>query len=476
MAIISTRSGCLINRAVCQFASVILVTLAFTRLSLPAAQGQTLYDQIRLSPPEVPERPELDRLPVDIQSLAPDEAVRVNALLNMQINGNYLGRAAVSGDNTRLAPFAKGNFLPSAIPAPGQPFFGTDTRMNVRGNGNAVRLNGYVPTAGELRVSAHAQFVVDSADFVAAGDGATGNIAIREAFGRINRLSLGIMETAFADPAAVPETLDLAGPNARLTINDAGLSGGVGRISYDFFSPGPDGFKVIASLEQPLPQIPTDPTTSTFAHYPDLVATAQWVQGDWIDCSFAERWHLQFSSVLRDLGRETAAAVDDHAFGWGAALSGSFRFPVNDCLESLDRFAFSITYGEGIAHYIVDLNAATDAHDAVITNVGDLQSIPVFAWYVGYTHNWRDDLRSTVTYSRVSVDNPAAPTTVPTRYRSGEYFAVNLLHHFDLYPISPTDTRKKFFTGLEFLFGDKTTENGSHGDASRLMWVTVITK
>jgi hypothetical protein len=398
------------------------------------------------------------------------------------IRSNYVGRAALLTDDVRLEDFAAGNFLPSAIPMPGQPFFGAGSRATLQGNGSAIRIKGTALPQSATRIEGSALFQLQDASLSTGDFDGDSNIAVREAFGRINRLSAGIMDTAFGDAAAEPETLDLAGPNARITMNDAGTGKGAGRVSYDLFSPGPEGFRGIVSLEQPLPEIATQTTTATFASFPDLVTALYYVEGDWLDFEgdniperFYERWHLQFASVIRDLGIEDRNGFEQTVFGWGTALSGSFRIPVNPCLQTMDRVLFSVTYGEGIAHYITDLNASPDAQDAVVNLASVLEPLPALAWYVGYTHNWTDTLRSSATYSQVRLDSIASPFARRSPYRTGDYFAINLVYHRPFMVAMPGGPRlHNFFTGFEYLVGEKETLDVAEADAQRIMWVTSI--
>jgi hypothetical protein len=396
---------------------------------------------------------------------------------DVQINATFLGRAAVIGDSTRLAAFANGNFLPSAIPVAGQPFFGTGWRSNVQGTGSAVRLDGHVITQSSTVVEAHAQFIANNFNFPAAGGADNPSVVVKEAFGRINRLSVGQMDTAFGDPSAEPETLDLAGPNARITINPAGLGTGHGRISYDFFSPTPEGLKTVVSLEQPQPHIETVATSDVFARYPDFITATQYVNGNWVGTDFYERWHLQFGSLVRDLGLENADATNQRVFGWGTSFSGAYRFQLNPCLTTSDRVMFSVTYGNGISRYITDLNNSPDSRDAVLNGAGALVSLPVLAWYAGYTHNWTDNLRSTATYSQVALNSVVPLAAAASPYRVGDYVAANLVYHM---PFTITEGKEEkphnFFTGLEYLFGHKQTLDGSTGEAHRIMWVTSVSQ
>jgi hypothetical protein len=396
-------------------------------------------------------------------------------LFEAPINANFLGRAAAISDSTRLASFAGGNFLPAAIPVAGQPFFGSGPRANLQGSGSAVGIKAVGEVFPGAVAGAVAQILVKEAGLPSDGTGST-NFAIQQAFGRLNRLKVGLMESAFADPSAVPETLDLAGPNARTTVYSAGLGTGQGRLSYDFFSDAPDGLKATASIEQPRPQIQTVTTTGTYARSPDFVGAVQYVEGDYDGPKFYERWHLQFGTLFRNLGLENSPGTfRQDVFGYGLSLSGALRFVLNPNLETLDRVMFSVTYGEGISRYITDLNAAPDTNDAVVNVGNELVPLPTLAWYIGYTHNWTDYFRSTATYSQVNLDSVAPLGATVSPYRVGDYVAVNLVYHRAFQ--TQTDGKLKnhnFFTGIEYLYGQKETLDAASGDAHRIMLVVAI--
>ena len=458
-----------------------IVFLAHCTITVRAADAQDINSQLRFTPqftmPEAREERERERAEFYSFGLPFTE---------LEVNANYLGRAGLTEDSTRLAPFAKGNFLPSAIPVPGQPFFGTHWRSNLQGNGNAVSLNVVGDSNGERSFSGYAQIITDSAaiPFSSSTPGGTGaaSVTFREAFAQYNRLSVGVIETAFADPGAVPETLDLAGPNARTTVQAAGLGSGQGRLSYDLFDGrAQTGFLGVLSIEQPSPQIAVVPTSGAFARYPDFIPSIQYGSGEKVCDKYEEIWHVKFGSVFRSLGLENSTnTFRQTVFGWGTTLSGSFRFIVNENLVVRDRFAFGVTYGEGISHYITDLNTAPDTNDAVVSTGNVLTPLPVLAWYCGYTHNWSDSLRSTVSYSTVSLDSivPAGATVSP--YRVGNYVAANFLFHDIFYTKNVVEGKPpvphNFYTGLEYLFGHKETLDGVTGDAHRVMWVTAVSK
>jgi hypothetical protein len=386
-----------------------------------------------------------------------------------------LGRAAVVADSVRLADFAKGNFLPSAIPVEGQPFFDSDARASVQGSGSAVRIEASSLNFFGVQARAGAEFIADEATFSTGDDSSALSLEVRQVYGRFRRLMVGVMDSAFSDPSACPEVLDLAGPNARVTVFDAGTGSGQGRLSYDLLSDEPEGFEIIASVEQAIPEVRVATGDKSFSHAPDFVLATQYVEGSKGERGFEERWHVQWATVVRDIGFETPAGDDQNEFGWGTAWSGAYRFQMFSNVIPLDRVMFSVAIGEGISHYFVDLNNADDAGDAVITATG-LEALPAVGAYVAYSHNWTNSLRSTATLSHVSLDS-TLPLVAPTSpYRQGTFLATNLVYHLGFIGSGPTKPKQNLFVGTEYLFGNKETLDGATGDAHRVMFVVAISK
>jgi hypothetical protein len=398
----------------------------------------------------------------------------------IRVNADYTARAAVIGDSTRLASFAKGTFLPSAIPAQGQPFYGSDARANLQGSGSAISLSAVMAPTPNYRGYAFAQLAIQEFSVGSAESNDT-EVIVQQVFGTLNRLTVGLTDSEFSDPSAMPEVLDLAGPNARITVFDAGVGAGQGILSYEFLSDEPEGFEIIGSIEQAIPEIYSPPGDEPFAHYPDLVLATQYVDGDYAlihpdqqQPQFFEAWHLQWASVLRDLGSELPTGVDQNEVGWGTAFSGAWRFPASNPLQQVDRIMFSAAYGEGISHYIADLNNA----DAVINASGDLEALPAFAAYVAYKHEWNEFWRSTVTLSHVSLDSTVPLGVTSSPYHSGDFAAINLVYHRILSPDNPAKKIRgeRFYTGIEYLFGKKETLDGAAGEAHRIVFLVALRK
>jgi hypothetical protein len=142
----------------------------------------------------------------------------------------------------------------------------------------------------------------------------------------------------------------------------------------------------------------------------------------------------------------------------------------------MDRVMFSATYGEGISHYIADLNAAGDTGDAVVNVTGSLEALPAFASYVAFTHQWTNALRSTATLSHVTLDTTTPLGVADSPYRSGDFQAVNLVYHRILTADVGDKKGERFYTGIEYLHGRKETLSGSDGDAHRILFLVALRK
>jgi hypothetical protein len=412
-----------------------------------------------------------------------------------QVSGQVQGRAAAFADTADVAPYGRAGFFPSAIPVKSQFAYGAGATSSVQGSGSAfqVQANGNLPSVGDYRATA--TFGTQDTDASSAG------LGVLQAYVRLDNLAFGTGETAFADKDAVPDTLDLAGPNARITTMQPGVmpNSGQGLITYYWFFSQSKFTGLIGdfSVETPTPEVrnltnlfpppalaATLHNSSTFARYPDMISALKYSDGEEPVKSgdaYHEFWHIQVSSVVRSIGFVDDTAFERTTTGWGVVLS-SRAFIETSCSSALkDAIYFSTGYGEGIAHYISDLHvASTDlkngGDDAVLNGSGELVPLPVFAYYAGYGHNWSDHWKSTLVYSHVDlnsqsfVDPHSTAVVGPSPYRHGDDASINFVYHVE--EKNETNGRTaKFDSGFEYLFGQKQVLNGDKGDDQRFMFV-----
>lgn len=443
-----------------------------------------------------------------------EKAAKTPAPSGIPVGAGFTGRAAVTWGSTRLSTSGNG-FQPSGIPAAGQPFYGSAGHVGVAADGNILDFQAAAQTAPAQTGESHSisgRLIVGAMGAASpGGTPASAAALVQQAYGQFDDVMFGVAETTFANVAAAPDTLDLAGPNARVTVLPQGTGTGQARLTYAILSTDDkrSGVTWLVSAENPIPEIITSlgpsvtsitssgaasltgtGNTATYAVIPDLITSIKYSNGcmqtSGNTTKYVETWNLQFASIVRDLGYEGDANTNvRNAYGWGESLSGAFRLAVDPKNRERDRICFSVTYGEGIAHYIADTstpvsNLKNAGYDAMLSaNGANLVPLPVLAWYVSYQRNWTDNWRSNFTISRVTLDsiNPAAN---PYAYQSGEYLGANLLYHSDFSLFTPqadaTNKTSSLHCGMEYLYGEKEILDGKSGNDQQVMFVIQLTK
>ena len=95
-----------------------------------------------------------------------------------------------------------------------------------------------------------------SVSVVATESGSDLTASVQQATLQLSNFVVGLGETALADPDAVPLTLDLAGPNLRVTVYTYGITKGQGRLSYYFVrAPTDGGLDANFSVESRIPRL-----------------------------------------------------------------------------------------------------------------------------------------------------------------------------------------------------------------------------
>jgi len=86
----------------------------------------------------------------------------------------------------------------------------------------------------------------------------------------------------------------------------------------------------------------------------------------------------------------------------------------------------------------------------------------VFAWMVGYTHEWSERWSSNFTYGESRLDN--TPLQVGDDLHANTYIATNLIWQ----PV------ERFYCGVEYLFGTREDIDGARGEANRLQMSVIF--
>jgi hypothetical protein len=342
---------------------------------------------------------------------------RVDAITDLRNNGN------------------PNQFVPSSIPVPGQPGSegGNRSTLHTKGTRLSFELRRPVPFDDTLRIYSEFDFFGDSAS-------AGMNFRTRHFYGQVWNFLVGQTFSAFMDADAFPDVLDHEGPNAIVNRRQPQL-----RYTLPVYE-GASSVQLFASIEQPVSEIQTGgedfpDDASVVSRLPDGVVGVRWE---------GRHGHLQGAAVFRGLSYESDSEPGGDAFGWGTSLGGSLN------VFERDKLSAQVTYGEGVARYINDLSGQN--YDAALDG-GRLRAIPVFAATGGYTHQWTDRWRSTVSGGFVWLDCPDSLGSLAID--NTIYGSANLVWQ-------PT---KVLRVGLEYLYGRKETSDGSKRDAHRFNFV-----
>lgn len=254
---------------------------------------------------------------------------------------------------------------------------------------------------------------------------------MRHAFVTWNKWLVGQTWNTFMDVGTLPESVDFIGPSGSTTF---------GRQTQIRYTSG--NFAI--ALENP------ETTITPFGGVgrivtddhllPELAARYTW-KGDW--------GHVQLGGMLRQLAYEDEGqGIDDDEMSWGVSLSG--KVPVGR-----DDFRWMIHHGEGLGRH-VGLNFV---NGAVLTDIGNLETIGTTGGFVAYRHWWTDRLRSSAVLGYLQADNPIEYTGmgVNSENWSGQ---VNLFY-------SPVDALS---FGIEYLTAEREIESGDSGRLDRVQF------
>jgi len=258
-------------------------------------------------------------------------------------------------------------FVTAQIPVEGDFLKGGGNQFNVNAKGSQLSIDVRAP---ELPGSPRFYY---QNDFFGSGGGEL-PFRVRQLWGQVYNVVIGQTFSVFEDPDAWPDTVDYEGPNSAIFARRPLI-----RYQLPLNKKGQLNF----GLEKPGAEVDTsiDPEARSVNHAPDGGFNVRWED--------SKIGHVQFGTILRDIGVKGRIVGDQSTFGWGVNLSSSLNVFERDSVQT------QLTYGEGLFRYFNDdfVN-----NDAAFDSSGELKAIPAFGAMIGYTHKWSDYLRSTASY------------------------------------------------------------------------------
>ena len=317
--------------------------------------------------------------------------------------------------------------IPGAIPVGGNAS-GWDTDFNARQSRFLFKTSTDIGAEHSLKSQIELDFMVTPD-----GDERVSNSyqpRLRQAFISYDNWLFGQTWSTFQNVGALPDSLDFIGTTPGTVFQRQPM------IRY--IKGG-----LMLALEQPETTVTTPTGGRLLAGddtFPDVVARYN-LSGDWGSLSAA--------GILRNLRitDDDFGTGTDSALGYGLSVSGKLA------LGERDDVRFMGTVGDGLGRYI-GLNIV---NDAALDAAGDLDPIFTYSGFAAFRHLWSDKLRSNLAASYFKADNPVLLTSGLATDESWNVFA-NIIYS----PAQPIDI------GIEYMYAERTTENGQSGNLQKV--------
>lgn len=239
----------------------------------------------------------------------------------------------------------------------------------------------------------------------------------------------------FMDLAAVPTTIDFAGPSGLVFYRTT---------QFSYTHKLNDKFRFTVAAEMPSVDAKyntddddIDTAESTAQRMPDFVANVQY---NWGPSS-----QIRAAGIVRSMTYNSINNVGDiHAksvIGWGAQLSSTFTI----CKKM--QFFGQVNYGKGIGQVFNDISNLNVDIVPDPENPQKMQVLPMLGWYAGLQYNFSPSVFMSSTYSQSRLySHNGWPTENSEYFRYGQYFVINAFWN-----ITPN-----LQTGIEYLRGWRT--------------------
>jgi len=254
---------------------------------------------------------------------------------------------------------------------------------------------------------------------------------VRHAFINYKGWTVGQTWTTFQDVKTLPESVDFVGTTDGVVF---------GRQALVKYTTGAWEF----ALEN------SESTITPFGGGARIVSDDGAVPDAVVRYTHTADWgHVSVAGLVRQLNLEVPNAIDDSVTSAGLSINSKIK------VGDKDDIRLSFTTGSGLGRYIA-LNAV---NGAVLDANGNLETIDSTAYSVAYRHVWNNKMRSTVSYSALSVDNDVALAGASAT-ESTYSVSANLLY-------SPT---AKITVGGEIKQATREVESGADGDMTRVQF------
>lgn len=320
------------------------------------------------------------------------------------------------------------DFYPALIPQKGSGNFSRNQfQMDITTSTLFLKLVGHTKRLGDFVVYTAGNF---------RGDGTT--FELQNAYAQFLGFTIGYNYGSFMDLAALPPTIDFAGPNGSAFYRTTQLSHTCSLLK---------NWKFGVSIEMPSVDGTTNSDVSiSTQRMPDFATSVQY---NWND-----NGHIKVAAILRSM--TYSSAVHEKAFSTtGYGLQASTTFNVTKKWQVYGQ----LNYGKGIGSFLNDMSELNVDLVPDPENAGKMQVLPMLGWYAGLQYNLTPNIFFSGTYSlsRMYSENGYSSAN-PDMYRKGQYLVANAFWNVS----------SNMQVGIEYLRGWRSDFTSDTRHANRL--------
>ena len=323
------------------------------------------------------------------------------------------------------------DFFPALIPNGNSKNFARNQfQMDITTTTLFLKLVGHTKALGDFVVYTAGNFRGNGYSF-----------ELQNAYASFLGFTLGYSYGNYMDLAALPPTIDWAGPNGSSFYRATQLS-----YTYKHLK----DWKFGLAVEMPSVSGTTISGLSiSTQRMPDFVASTQY---NWNSNS-----HIRLAAIVRSMTySSTATEKARSATGYGLQASTTFNIG-----KSWKAFG-QVNYGKGIGQYLTDMSNLNVDIVPDPENQDRMQTLPMLGWYAGLQYTICPKLFATATYSLSHLfPENGYPCINSSMYRKGQYFVTNLFWN----------ATENMQVGAEYLRGWRNDFNGNNYHANRLNMV-----
>jgi hypothetical protein len=322
---------------------------------------------------------------------------------------------------------------PTKIPV---PELGNDGQAILSARQSRLGVRASVPAGGyDLKGRVEFDFFGRGGSSGRADAAGQDTIRLRRAYGEWGPVLGGLTDSLFMDDDYWPNIIDYWGPAGMVFYRNVQIRfthvAGMHSFAFALERPGAD----LQAYPEDLPDLAAD------NKLPDFTARYRLTQ----------KWgYAQLSGILRKLGYNAQGGITQGSVvGWGLNASSTWRV-----LPDKVHLLLAVAGGQGVSNYWNDATPDVAAGGTLANPRAE--AVPILGISAYADVYWTPLFTSSVGYSRTMIETTSLQPT--DAFKTGQYASANVLVH----PVA------NFVAGPEFLWGQRTNNNGQTGHDYRL--------